>query len=191
MTATEFYNELQYVNHSREKRAFYSNLLINNPNLLPETLNILFRVDDKISPRAAWVLEFMCKEHLERLIPHLDIFLNSINKVHIDSAVRPCAKICEYLTEAYYGKHPSKIKTSLTQLHKEQIIELCFDWLIDDKEKVAAKAYGMRSLFLLGKEFNWIYPELSLILEQNYQLQSAAYKARAREILKRIKKLKK
>lgn len=189
MTANELYDELQYVNHSREKRTYYSNLLIKNPELLPLTLDILFKVDDKTSPRAAWILEFMCKKHLERLIPHLDSFLNNIHSVHLDPAVRPCAKICEYLTEAYYVKKSTDIKNTLTQAHKELIIQNCFDWLINDKEKVAAKAYSMRSLFLLGKEFDWVHPELKLILEQNYPLQSAAYKARARHVLEWMDKL--
>lgn len=189
MTATDFYNDLHNVNHSREKRIFYANLLINNPHLVPITLEILFKVDDKLSPRAAWILEFMCKEHLDDLAPHLDTFLNNIHAVHLDAAVRPCAKICEYIIETYYKNQPSKIKTAITQAHKELIIQNCFDWLINDKEKVAAKAYSMRCLFLLGKEFDWIHPELKLILEQNYAMQSAAYKARARHVLGWMDKL--
>ena len=46
----------------------------------------------------------------------------------------------------------------------------------------------MRSLFLLGKQFDWIYPELKLTLEQDYAKHSAAYKAAARDILKQIEK---
>lgn len=187
MTTTEFYKALHYVNHSREKRDYYSNLLINNPNLIPITLDVLFMVNDKNSPRAAWILEFMCKANLELFLPYLDVFLEKVNTVHLDAAVRPCAKICEYITEAYYGRLPSKTKKIVTTYHKEKITENCFDWLINDKQKVAAKAYAMRSLFLLGKEFEWIYPELKLILQQNYPIQSAAYKARARAIFKDIK----
>ncbi|MGB6269707.1 MAG: adenylosuccinate lyase, partial [Olleya sp.] len=76
---------------------------------------------------AAWVLEFMCGENLEALIPHLDVFTQNMHRVHLDSAERPVAKICEYLAKAYYGKEPSKIKEALLPRHREKIIELCFD----------------------------------------------------------------
>ncbi|AEH01869.1 hypothetical protein [Lacinutrix sp. 5H-3-7-4] len=186
MTLETLYQELNYVNHSREKRLYYANLIINNPNLIPKLLEILFMVDDKISPRAAWVFEFLCGENLEEIIPYLDTFTQNIHKVHLDSAVRPVAKVCEYLTVAYYGKNNTKIKEALSSKHREKITEACFDWMINDA-KIAPKAYAMNSLFLLGQEYSWIHPELVLILERDYQMQSSGFKARARQILKKLK----
>ncbi|WP_425076052.1 adenylosuccinate lyase [Psychroserpens sp. S379A] len=187
MTTEQLYNELNYVNHSREKRLYYANLVISQPELIPELLDVLFTVDDKISCRAAWVFEFMCGEKLEAIIPHLDRFTASIHKVHLDSAVRPVAKICEYLITAYYSKNENAIKTALNSKHKEKIVEACFDWMIND-EKIAPKAYAMNTLFLLGQDIDWIHPELVMILERDYQMQSSGFKARARHILKKIKK---
>ena len=187
MDSESLYNELNYVNHSRENRLKYANLLLDNPELIPNALDILFKVDDPISCRAAWILEFMCGEKLEAIIPHLDNFTKNMHKVHLDSAVRPVAKICEYLIKSYYGKNPSKLKDALTQTHKERITEVCFDYMIND-EKIAPKAYSMNSLFLLGQEFDWIHPELVNILQRDFQMQSSGFKARARHILKWIKK---
>lgn len=187
MTKDQLYNELNYVNHSRERRLFYANLIIDNPELLPELLDILFMVNDKISCRAAWVLEFMCGEKLIAIVPYLDTFTLNMHKVHLDSAVRPVAKICEYLVKAYYSNSKNKIQTALKQIHRERIVEACFDWMIND-EKIAPKAYAMNTLFLLGKDIDWIHPELVMILERDYQMQSSGFKARAKHILKKIKK---
>lgn len=187
MTITELYKELNYVNHSREKRLYYANLVIKNPELIPKLLDILFMVDDKISPRAAWVLEFMCSKNIDTILPYLDEFTEKMNLVHLDSAVRPVAKICELLAKAYDTKTNIYIKNKLKEAHKERIIETCFDYMIND-EKVAPKAYSMSTLFLFGKEYDWVYPELVLILERDFHIQSAAFKARARHILKKIKK---
>ncbi len=189
MTKTELYKELGNVNHSREKRLYYANMVIDNPKLIDPLLAILFDVNDKVSCRAAWVFEFMCSNTLEAIITHLDVFTENMSNVHLDSAVRPVAKICELITKTYYGKEDSKIKQSLTAIHKERIIEACFDWMIND-EKIAPKAYSMNSLYLLGTEYNWIHPELSIILERDFQMQSSGFKARARHILKKIKKQK-
>ncbi|WP_296312117.1 adenylosuccinate lyase [Winogradskyella sp. UBA3174] len=186
MTKDQLYKELNYVNHSREKRLHYAYLVIDNPKLIEPLLEILFDVDDKISCRAAWVFEFMCGQKLEAVIPHLDNFTKNMSKVHLDSAVRPVAKVCEYIIKAYYSKIENKIQSHLSQSHKEEIIEACFDWMIND-EKIAPKAYAMNTLFLLGKGIDWIHPELILILERDFQIQSSGFKARARHILKKIK----
>ena len=186
MTTDALYQELNYVDHSREKRLHYAQLLLSDTTLISKTLDILFIVDDKISPRAGWILEFMCAENLEALIPYLDRFTQNMGKVHLDSAERPVAKICQYLAIAYYGKTPSKIKAALLPTHREKIIEVCFDYLINDI-KVATKAYSMTTLFLFGKDYDWVYPELTTILERDFANQSAAFKARARLILKKIK----
>lgn len=188
MTTAQLYKELNYVNHSREKRLYYAHLMQGNPDLVPKLLDILFMVDDKISPRAAWVFEFMCNANIETIIPYLDRFTKNMHKIHLDSAVRPVAKICEFLAKAYYSKTTNNIQTALTKTHKERIIEVCFDYMIND-EKVAPKAYSMSTLFLFGKEYNWIHPELARILQDDFHKQSAAFKARAKQILKKIKKV--
>lgn len=187
MTTEALYKELDYVNHSRENRKKYATMVIDNTELLPKVLDILFNVDDKVSPRAAWLLEFVAREDLKAILPHLDRITSEMHKVHLDSAVRPMAKICEYLIEAYYHKNPHPVKAILTSTHKERIIELSFDYLITD-QKIAPQAYSMNTLFLLGKEFDWIHPELILILERGYPTGSAGYKARSRQLLAKLKK---
>ncbi|MCF1422410.1 adenylosuccinate lyase [Mangrovimonas futianensis] len=186
MTKEEFYKELNYVNHSREKRIYYAQMVIAQPELVPTLLEILFDVNDKVSCRAAWVLEFLCSENLEALIPFLDTFTESMHLVHQDSAVRPIAKICEFLASAYFSKEPNKIQKVLTASHKERIIEVCFDYMIND-EKIAPKAYSMNTLYLFGLEYDWIHPELASIIQKDIYGQSAGYKARGKKILKKIK----
>ena len=187
MTTEQLYEELNYVSHSRENRMKYANLIIANPGLYPKLLNILFMVDDKVSCRAAWVFEFACGENLEAAIPFLDTFTSNLGRVHLDSAVRPVAKICEYLVMAYYSKQDNGIKQALKPELQERIIEACFDWMIND-EKIAPKAYSMNSLYLLGHDHDWIHQELELILERDFQMQSSGFKARARHVLSKIKK---
>ena len=186
MTREQLYTELNFVNHSREKRLQYANLVLENLDILPALLDILFMVDDKMSCRAAWVLEFVCAENIEIILPYMDDFTKNIHKVHLDPAVRPVAKICEYLAKVYFSKPDNNVKLALATRHKERLIETCFDYMIRD-EKIAAKAYSMNTLYLFGKEFDWIHPELVLIIERDYQMQSSGFKARAKHILKKIK----
>lgn len=189
MTLNELHSELQYVNHSREKRLYYVNVVECTPGLLEHLVTLVFRVDDPLSARAAWLLDYICDRHINSILPHLDYFTKHINQVHIESSIRPLAKICERITEAYYVKTNLALRNALKPHYIERIINNSFDYLITDV-KVAPKAYSMRVLFLFGQDFSWIYPELVAILEKDYALQSAAYQARARQIFKALKKQK-
>ncbi|TGV02740.1 adenylosuccinate lyase [Flavivirga rizhaonensis] len=189
MTLEEFYKELSFVNASRENRTKYANIVLNDMSLFPKLIDILFMVNDKVSSRAAWILEFVCAEYIYAIVPHLETFTKNINKIRLDSSVRPVSKVCGFITEAYYSKKPNTIKRALTPKHKERIIEACFDWMIGD-QKVAPKVYAMESLFLYGLDHDWIHPELTQILKQDFSKQSAAFKARAKRTLLKIKKSK-
>lgn len=186
MTLEELYKELYYVNASRENRLKYANMVTSDLRLLPSLVTILFMTNDKISCRAAWVFEFVCANNIYVIMPYLDEFTNNINKIRFDSAKRPVAKVCELIAKTYDEKEPNPINKMLLPKHKERIIETCFDWMIND-EKIAVKAYSMNTLYLFGKDYKWIHPELSQILEQDYASQSAGFKARAKHILKKIK----
>ena len=81
----------------------------------------------------------------------------------------------------------SLIKEFISEIHIKKIIEAGFDWMIG-QQKVAVKAYTMNTLFLLGKNYDWVHQELKLIIQQNIMNESAAYKARGRITLALINK---
>ena len=184
MNKTELYHKLDYVNHSRAKRMEMASLVLSNPGIVTPLMDIALKVDDPVSARACWVLEFTAAEDLRYLDPHLDIFMELTSKVRLESAIRPTAKICEYLILEFYKKGPDN-PSKLTRVQLEHIATSCFDWLIGPC-KVAPKAYSMTCLYHLGKTFDWIHAELLMVLEKEYHSGSAAYKARARHILARL-----
>jgi len=186
MTLEELHKELNYVNALRANRLKYAKIILEDLSLLPQLIAVMFISDDKVSCKAAWVFEYVCSEYLYCIIPYLDEFTKNIHKVHFDSAVRPVAKVCEFLAKANDSKEPNPIKSMLLPKHKEHIIETCFDWMITN-QKIAVKAYCMNTLFLFGKGNPWIHQELAQILEQDYTGQSAGYQARAKHIIKKIK----
>ena len=185
MTKDELYKSLNYVHHSREKRTEMALLVSKNPHLVVPLFEIANTDDGQISSRACWVLEFTARENLPYIIPHLNQFTNILPQLKRESSIRPMAKICELLMLAYFKTKEKNIQKALSNEHLEKITSACFDWLIGDY-KVAAKAYSMTSLYMLGTKYDWIHSELKIILEQNYAEGSAAYKARARMALKKI-----
>ncbi|APU08861.1 adenylosuccinate lyase [Cellulophaga lytica] len=186
MTKTELHLWLQSsVNHSREKRQQIANVILQEQGLVPNLLDIVLTVNDPISCKAAWVLEFAFKENNSIIFPVIDKFLNGLKLLTIESSIRPCAKICEILMLQYFSKQKNQVQKNLKEKHLELITTVCFDWLIGN-HKVATQAYSMTSLYALGKKYAWIHPELRSILEKNYPYGTAAYKARARLTLDKI-----
>ena len=182
MTTVELYKALNYVNATRKKRLEVSRIILNNPHLISPLMAIAFKDNGEFSSKACWILEFVAKKDIGLILGNIDAFVLGMSRVKLDSSVRPIAKICEILMKSFFSKSKNEVGATLREYHLEKITTSCFDWLIGE-HKVAAKAYSMTSLYLLSEKFNWIQPELQMVLEQNYHSGSAAYKARAKQIL--------
>lgn len=173
-----FYKLLEDSTAHRLNREFIRDYIIQNPDKLNYLMQIGLNVNDKIHFKACWSLELIFELKLEMILPFLDEFISKLPYYKNDSAKRPISKICLFL---------SKSKTiKLTENQETKIIETCLDWLIQD-EKVATKAYSMRTLYNFSKNHKWINEELKTILSQDFFNHSAAYKAAAKEILKKLK----
>lgn len=177
-------------NAKRVNRDRVAIIVQEQPDLMKPLLNIIFQVDQKISIKAAWILEWVCVHRdLNMILPYLDQFTENIKSLKFDSAIRPCAKICETLAIAYMNKKDNEVKKHLTNKHISKIIETGFDWLVTP-QKIAVRAFSMTSLFLFGKiEGNeWIHPELSHLITTKIIHEGKGCKARGRHILEEIEK---
>lgn len=177
---------LDYVDATRKERLAMAEEILETPGLLPDLIGICLGRDDAVGSRACWVLEFVFKKDPARLFPYLEVFTAGLSRLQEESSIRPMAKICEMLALGYYKPGKGKIPP-LEVRHRERMAEACFDWLIGP-HKVAPKAYSMQALYLLGEEFPWIRPELREVLKLNYAGGSAAYQARARQVLGLLEK---
>ncbi len=180
---TAFYNKIAHSTAHRPIRDLLSGQVVSDQALLPHLLDIAFNVNDKNHHKACWVLELVCEAKIEWIQPHLNSFCAALPLFKNESAMRPIAKICLFAS-IYHQQHTG----FLNGIHIQQIMEACFDWLINPETKVATKAYSMRALYVLGKNEDWVYPELIRILSEDSAKHTAAYKAAAKDILRRIKK---
>ncbi|MEX6625896.1 adenylosuccinate lyase [Tenacibaculum salmonis] len=161
-----------------------SNIVLAHPKLIKNLVDLTFDIDNKLSIKAAWVLEWICTQHnIDFILPYIDIFTEKISTVHFDSAIRPCAKICENLAITYTSTSKNKTKDTLTSKNIDAIIETGFDWLITD-QKIAVRAYSMTFLFLFGLEKDWVHTELKHLITTKIIHESKACKARGNKILK-------
>lgn len=182
---SELQAKLDYVNTYRENRLMAAQYVLENQHLFGELVTICFSPEDKNNHKACWILEFVSYEELIWLQPHLDFLCSNLKVLKDESAIRPIAKVVQLLVKSHYKKNDDSILLSEENL--QDCIEASFDWLINDI-KVATKAYSIRTLYVLGNHYDWIHPELQIILNKDYGDHSAAYKAVAKEVLKKIEK---
>lgn len=174
---TPFYLQLEKSNAHRKDRDNNRDSAIKNAAVLEELFTISFTLFDKNHFKACWALELVLEKKLDLIIPHVDKFCFHLSSYKNSSALRSVSKICQFISESNV--------VSLTENQENLIIESCLDWLISD-EKVATKAYAMRALYNIGKKHQWIHDELKIILSQDYNKHSPAYKSCAKDILKRL-----
>mgnify|MGYP000321028490 CR=1 FL=1 len=98
--------QLQNISNARkENRQKVAVIVLNDKNLHQELLKITFDVTNELSIKAAWILEWICTHHsLLIVIENLEQFTTNLKRLRFDSAIRPCAKICEQLAIAFFDK---------------------------------------------------------------------------------------
>jgi len=178
---TNFYIQVTNSTAHRPIRDVLSNAVLQDKNLLGELVNIALDIKDPNHHKACWILELVMEARIEWLSNYITIFCDSLAYIKHDGALRSFSKICLFAI-----KHRQKHSAFLNNQQTQQITEACFDWLINPAGKVATKAYAMRTLHLLGKNDDWIYPELKRIVSEDAAKHSAAYIAAAKDILKKI-----
>ncbi|RZK09770.1 MAG: hypothetical protein EOO46_12830 [Flavobacterium sp.] len=185
------YNFIQALENSTAHRPIRDRLsgkVIDNLELLPVLMGIALDVNNKNHYKACWTLELVLEYNINWLSDYLEEFCKKLPLYKHEGAIRSISKICMFSAKQHL-KNTKKNLAFLTENQSQQIIETCFDWLINDT-KVASKAYAMRALFEFGKLHDWIYPELKEILPKDFASHSPAYHSASKEILQKIAKAK-
>ena len=174
-------------NAKRVYRDQGTDAILREPELLPFLIEYLSSEKKDRAIKAAWVLELVCLYEIRLLLPYLERFSPKLSKLRHESAIRPVSKICSLVCQLYL-KEPEDF-SGLETNWKEDILEASFNWLTGD-HKIAPQVFAMESLFLLGKESDWIHEELYSILDRDYPNRSTGYQSRARKIMDKISKVK-
>jgi len=174
------YNKITKSTAHRASREENTRYIFDNPKLFDDLFTAAITITDKNHHKACWIMELVLEQQLDLIFSKKDIFLTTLPQFRNESALRSISKITLFLVD--YDNRKAKL---LSDKNIEIITETCFDWLINDT-KVASKAYAIQSLYILGKENLWIYPELKQLLQQGFPDHSPAYQSVARKILKKI-----
>jgi hypothetical protein len=185
MNSRQLLEDLKTLKAYKDERVRLGTLAIEN-NLLPQLISYC-KDESAVSHQACWSLEQSFLIYEDHCYPHLveisKLYLEPLNS----SGMRPLTNIASIILKRYYSKRNHVIKEFITEEIRENMLEGCFRSLIEDVGKTANMAYATRALFELGKEYDWVHPELVIAIEQAIQRDpTSGYRACGKETLKKI-----
>ena len=172
---------LKFSSSLADRRAMGDELL-KSPDGVIYCLHFIFEATNKERvTKSAFALDQAVRSDLDILKPHKTRFFKALCVIETDLVKRIFAKTLELISFAFLkGSFP------LQKPEQELMVSTCFDWLIAP-EKVAVKVFAMQCLYNLRNAQNWIIPELTAQLEQQFSEAGPAFQSRARHILKKLK----
>lgn len=142
-----------------------------------ERFDVLFKLflndEYRVVQRAAWPVSYCVEDHPEFIKKHYSKLLRNLNKKGIHEAVkRNTVRLLQYveIPEKFHG----------------QVMDICFNFINSSSEAVAVKAFSLTVLQNLAKQYPEIINEMNLVIEERWDHETAAFKARAKNILKEI-----
>ncbi len=139
-----------------------------------QLLKIFLHDEPMVVQRAAWPMSNCVIAHPVFIRKHLKAILDNLDRPGIHDAVRRnTIRILEEI--------------EIPKAFEGRVMDLCFRYVSDPKEKAAVKASSLTILQNLAKIYPEILPELKTMIEEQWDREGPAFRARARRILKKIR----
>ena len=136
-----------------------------------ELFDLFLHDEYRVVQRAAWPVSYCVIAYPKLIQKHFTKLFNYLKKPNLHEAVkRNSVRLLQDIDipEKFHG----------------DALNLCFDYIISPTEKPAVKAFSLTVLQNLSKIYPEIKQELKTIIEDCWDHESAAFKSRAKKILK-------
>lgn len=161
--------------HSKSNTEYIVSYINNDERKFRQLMDLFFNGSYSVVQRASWIMATCANKNPGLIHPYLKKLVDDLPKKHKHQAVK---------------RHTLQIfeNVEIPELYHGPIISMCFDFLTDRKEAVAAKAYAMTIIYKLTKNEPDLQKELRLIIEDQIDFSSPAFTSRGSKILKALAK---
>jgi hypothetical protein len=136
-------------------------------------IELFFKGEYRITQRAAWPLSYCVRSHPELIQPYFRPLLDNLKRkdIHI-SVIRNTVRLLQDvdIPKRYHGR----------------VMSICFDFIQVPETPIAVKAFSLSILSNLAGEYPEIRGELKLIIDEQWEHATPAFRSRARKALARI-----
>lgn len=163
--------------HSKEHALKIANYACASKKNFKELMKCFLDEEYRLAQRAAWSVSWAARKKPEMVYPHIKDLVTVLSKegVH-DAVIRNAVRVLQDLDipEKYHG----------------EVMDACFKFLENPTTPVAIKVFSLTTLFNLSKTYPEIQQEIKLIIEENWEHETAAFRSRGGKILSELKKQK-
>lgn len=129
----------------------------------------------RVAQRAAWSVSWAARQHPALIEPYIKTLVAQLKRKDVHPAViRNTVRILEdiEIPKTFHG----------------EVMNACFNFIENPLTPVAIKVFSLTILFNLSKLYPEIQNELKLIIEERWNTETAAFRARSKKVLKSLKK---
>lgn len=159
--------------HSRKQALRIAEYAIRSKKHFKELMLCFLSPEYRIAQRAAWSVSCAALQQPEMIKPFIKDLVACLQRTDIHPAlIRNAARILEEINipEKFHG----------------EVMNVCFGFVENPTTPIAIKAYSLTILFNLSRQYPEIRQELKLIIEENFDNETAAFKSRGKKILKKL-----
>lgn len=161
--------------HSRKQALRIAHYACNSPANFRELMQCFLSPEYRVAQRAAWSVSWAALQQPEMIRPYIKDLVACLKRT---------------------GHHPALIRNSVRVLEQVdipkkfhgEVMNACFGFIETPATPAAIKAFSLTILFRLSDIYPEIRQELKLIIENNWETESPAFKSRARKILSALGK---
>jgi hypothetical protein len=136
-------------------------------------IGLFFGGEYRITQRAAWPLSYCVRAHPSLIGPYFKQLLDNLERPDIPVAVvRNTVRLLQDVTIP-------------TKFHG-RVMSTCFDFIQSVETPIAVKAFSLTILSHLAADYPDIRGELKLIIEEQWEHSTAAFRSRAKKVLANI-----
>ncbi|HEY4286278.1 MAG TPA: hypothetical protein VGN00_04190 [Puia sp.] len=138
-----------------------------------QLIQLFFSGEYRITQRAAWPLSYCVRNHPELIGPYFKRLLDNLDRKDIHVAViRNTVRLLQDVTipKRFHGR----------------VMNRCFEFIQAPETPIAVKAFSLTILSHLSADYPEIRGELRLIIEDQWEQATPAFRSRAKRILKKL-----
>lgn len=161
--------------HSKSHALKIANYACESKKNFKELMNCFLDNEYRLAQRAAWSVSWAARKKPEMIQPHIKDLVSVLQKKNVhDAVIRNSVRVLQEIEipEKFHG----------------EVMDACFQFLEKPATPVAIKVFSLTTLFNLSKTYPEIIPELKLIIEDNWENETAAFRSRSKKILNLLEK---
>jgi hypothetical protein len=141
-----------------------------NKDRFAELMKLFFAGEYRVTQRAAWPMSYCVRAHPQLITPYFKKLIDKLgNPGEHDAVVRNTVRLLQEveIPEKFHG----------------QVMTLCFNFIQSNETAAAIKAFSLTILKNLSNKYPEIIPEIRTIIQERWDFETAAFKARAKVFL--------